>query len=170
VSEVNKVRNDKAAHYAQIKAHVEALITDPTKKIRRIAVADSYMGGLNATGLIERVFLPLLETYGEQMTELRFDTYWLREAAGFELEGGALRPPTYHVSGPYAGRITAESVTVPWIFGDDLNVIMERKRDPIHVFNSDGDVIATFHPKPGETTYDLSIQLLNGEGLEGLSE
>jgi hypothetical protein len=162
VSRVGKVQNNDPAHYAQIRAHTETLMLEQGK--RRIAVVDAYMGGFNAPALIKNVFEPLLKKHAKTMGRLRFGSYWLREAAGFELEGGQLRPATYHATGPYADLIDAEALTVPWIFGDDVNIIVKGgSREPIRIFNSDGDVIDIIYPKPGETTYDLAVRLLNGK-------
>jgi hypothetical protein len=170
VNRVNKIEGNKPAHYAAIKAQVETMINSDAKP-RRFAFVDAYMGGFNATDMIEFVFQPLLEVYGKDMPDLQFGTYWIREAAGFELEGGNLRVPNYHGKGPYASRMTAEAATVPWIFGDDVNLIVDRvKSEPINVFNSAGEVIATIHPKAGQKTYDLATELLNGDGLADLSE
>ncbi|MGN6110704.1 MAG: hypothetical protein ACTHU0_36715, partial [Kofleriaceae bacterium] len=151
--------------YPALRDQLDALILAGKK---RFVFVDAYMGGFNAEYLVDRVFVPLLEARGRQLLDLRFGSLWIREKWGLELGAQLER---YAGKGPWRSRIFGEEAEVPWIFGDDVNLIMGGvERGPIHIYLPDGSVVRTLSPAGQEKTRDLAIRVLNGEGLEGLPD
>lgn len=133
---------------AKMKAEFQALITG---KVQEIVVYDAYMGGTTARSLIKHVFTPLLENN----PGVTFHLYWLRETFGFRgIEVVGMKKVSPRI------KTTVEEVTL--VLGDDMDVVMNPgSQAPIRIFNSEGKVTEVVPPKPGQTTRQLTIEILN---------
>ncbi|MDC0711582.1 hypothetical protein POL68_24140 [Stigmatella sp. ncwal1] len=130
----------------KMQAEFQALINGGAKEI---VVYDAYMGGTTARSLIKQVFTPL----AEKNPGVTFHMYWLRETFGFR---GA------EVVGLEKAHILNTVEEVSLVLGDDLDVVMSPNgQASIRLFNSEGKVTEVVTPKPGQTTRQVLIELLN---------
>jgi len=130
---------------------------------RRIAIVESYMGGTTASALRD-VLLPIARAH----PDVRFNVHWMREGLGFETRtaGGdvVLSPPrgVPRATQPGASQITQDYRTVRLVLGDDMSIAYNPdSHQPITVFNREGQVTMVIAPRPGQTTRQLLIEILN---------
>jgi uncharacterized Zn-binding protein involved in type VI secretion len=152
----------QADMYPALRAEIEQRIANGDRKF---IFVDCYMGGFNAEYLVDKVFAPLLEKHVATHPDLRFGSLWIRETFGLELGASTER---FRAKEPWQKHIGGRQINVPWVFGDDVDTIMDGvDSQPLHVYAADGRVLETVPPAEGETTRDLTIRMLNGEGRKG---
>ncbi|MFD5748777.1 HPC2 multi-domain protein [Streptomyces sp. NPDC127033] len=131
---------------------------------RSIALVDVYMGGRTADSLRDEVFKPLMK----KNEGVKFRVHWVREMMGFEEKserGGTVLKRTRGVVGkesPYHERLISKEHLVRMALGDDMEVAFDPEaRTPITVFDRQGRIVQKWHPRRGQSTRDLLIELLN---------
>lgn len=137
---------------------------DPTTS-KTIAVVDSYMGGSTTESLLEQVYKVLAEEY----PNARFRNYVIRETSGFKVsqDGKTVLPGIRGEPTPgskYTGRVRTEVAEVSIVVGNDVALVYNLdSSEPVRVFDSSGKVVETFVPKPGQTTRQVLIEIMNGQ-------
>jgi hypothetical protein len=154
---------DAAAQQAEFQALID-------QGANRIVVVDALMGGHTGRALLNQVFIPL----AERNPNVHFETYWIRETMGYEvLRGGGVEPsgtdfnPLRSMRQRYRAVADRISMTrmerVRMVLGDDMEIIFTPGAgEPIRIFDAEGRVTEVFRPRPGQTTRDVLIALMNG--------
>jgi hypothetical protein len=118
---------------------------------KQIVVYDAYMGGTTKRSLIKQIFEPLSAKH----PDVTFHMYWLREAFG--LEGAEIVGLEQHSKSIMS---TYEKVTL--VLGDDMDVVLSPDgKASLRIFNTEGKVTEVVTPKPGQSTRQALIELLN---------
>jgi Domain of unknown function (DUF4157) len=144
-------------------AEFRRILGPDTSTARKVAVVDSYMGGSTTESLLEQVYKVLAAEY----PNVHFSNYVIRETSGFKVsQGGKAVIPDIRggASERYTGRVHNEVEEVSVVVGDDVALVYNLdSSEPVRVFDSSGKVVETFVARPGETTRDVLIRIVNGE-------
>jgi hypothetical protein len=165
---VDKQGPNQEGKLEQIKLAIQKLYDEGH---RNIGFIDAYIGGATAEGLANQVFGPLVQTHDD----LVIHPLWLRETLARVVRGEGkvvISPGEYGlpIGSQGANRVVGNAVPVNVIFGDDIDLIVNRARaarEPIRIFDQDGRIARVIVPKQGDTTRSLAIRLLNGDPLIG---
>ena len=148
---------------ASMLAEFRRFLGPDTQAARTVAVVDSYMGGSTTESLRDQVYREIAREY----PNVRFRNYVIRETFGFKVRQGEAQPVMAPLRGePKAGQadlVRTHEEQVSLIVGDDVDIVFHiDSTEPIRVFDARGVVVETFVPKPGQTTRDVLIDIMNG--------
>jgi hypothetical protein len=147
--------------FPAMKAQFARLVAGGAKKI---AIVDYYMGGKTASELSK--MLRDLFTSDPKYDGVTVEVHWIREAYGKAEAGGTVLDPLRGSPSPGAKGAAIFSQTqevVSLALGDDMTVVMSDSRAPLQIFDETGKVVRTVEPKPGQTTRQALIELLNAQ-------
>lgn len=132
---------------------------------KTVAVVDSYMGGSTTESLLNQVYKVLAKEY----PNARFRNYVIRETSGFKIsqDGKAVLPEVRgqpSKTSPSADLVHTEVEEVSIIVGDDVARVYDlESSEPVRIFDSSGKVVEMFVPKPGQTTRQVLVEIMNGQ-------
>jgi adenine/guanine phosphoribosyltransferase-like PRPP-binding protein len=155
------VRDKKGKFAPEMAARFDALIAQGAKKI---VIVDYYMGGKTAGDLSKL----LVKHFSDpKYAGVTFEVHWIRETFGKDDAGGSVvEPPRGEVGEGKkgAGLYKQTFEMVPLAIGDDMHVVLDvpDAKQPIQVFDDNGQVVHTSTPGEGENTRRALVRLLNG--------
>jgi len=142
---------------ADMRARIEAMIAQGK---RRFAFTEVMMSGSAVNKLQNDVMIPLARL----RPDVEFRGYYLREGLNYEARASASGVDILQTPADVP-NLRNKAFDVSFILGDDApRIIQGTGTEPLYIYDSEGNIVETLRPRPGETTRDMMIRILTERG------